>query len=133
LLFTLALSLVSAIVFGLVPAMRAADLDVNEDLKEGTRGGKSAARGQRTRRVLVVAELALSVMLLVAAGLLIRSFARLQQVAPGFNARQVLTLELTMTGRKYGEVQTVLEIYRRLWERLARLPGVIASGGISAL
>jgi putative ABC transport system permease protein len=133
LLFTLALSIVSAIVFGLVPAMRAADFDLNEDLKEGTRGGTSGARSQRMRRMLVVAELALSVMLLVAAGLLIRSFARLQQVAPGFNARQVLTLELTMTGRKYGDVHAVLETYRRLWERLARLPGVIASGGVSAL
>jgi predicted permease len=133
LLFTLTLSVVSAVVFGLVPAMRAADLDLNEDLKEGTRGGTSGARSQRTRRMLVVAELALSVMLLVAAGLLIRSFARLQQVAPGFNARQVLTLELTMTGRRYGDVQVVLETYRRLWERFARLPGVSASGGVSAL
>src|SRR5262245_20300689 len=133
LLFTLALSIVSAIVFGLVPAMRAADFDLNEDLKEGTRGGTSGARSQRTRRMLVVAELALSVMLLVAAGLLIRSFARLQQVTPGFNARQVLTLELTMTGRKHADVQAVLETYRRLWERFARLPGVTASGGISAL
>jgi predicted permease len=131
--FTLVLSIVSAIVFGLVPAMRAADFDLNEDLKEGVRGGTSGARSTKTRRMLVVAELALSVMLLIGAGLLVRSFVRLQQVSPGFNARQVLTLELTMTGRKYGDVPAVLETYRQLWERLARLPGVTASGGVSAL
>jgi predicted permease len=131
--FTLALSLASAIVFGLVPALRAADLDLHEHLKEGTRGATLGARGQRTRRLLVVTELALSVMLLIGAGLLVRSFARLQQVPPGFTADNVLTLELTMTGRKYGDVQVVLETYRQLWQRLARLPGVTASGGVSAL
>jgi len=83
--------------------------------------------------MLVVVELALSVMLLIAAGLLVRSFVRLQQVPPGFNARQVLTLELTMTGRKYNDVPAVLETYRQLWQRLARLPGVTATGGVSAL
>jgi predicted permease len=131
--FTLALSLASAIVFGLVPALRAADLDLNEHLKEGTRGATLGARGQRTRRLLVVAELALSVMLLIGAGLLVRSFARLQQVPPGFTADNVLTLELTMTGRKYGDVQIVLDTYRQLWQRFARLPGVTSSGGVSAL
>ena len=133
LLFTLALSLASAIVFGLVPAMRAVDLDLNEHLKDGNRGATLGGRGQRTRRMLVVAELALSVMLLIGAGLLVRSFARLQQVPPGFNAGHVLTLELTMTGRKYGDAQVVLETYRQLWDRFARLPGVTASGGVSAL
>jgi predicted permease len=131
--FTLTLSLASAIGFGLVPALRAADLDLNEHLKEGTRGATLGARGQRTRRLLVVAELALSVMLLIGAGLLVRSFARLQQVPPGFTADNVLTLELTMTGRKYSDVQVVLETYRLLWQRFARLPGVTASGGVSAL
>ena len=81
-------------------------------------------RGQNLRRLLVVAELALSVMLLIGAGLLIRSFARLQQVSPGFNPRNVLTLELTMSGRKYNDAHAVLETYRQLWERLAALPGV---------
>jgi predicted permease len=131
--FTLALSLASAIVFGLVPALRAADLDLNEHLKEGARGATLGARGQRTRRLLVVAELALSVMLLIGAGLLVRSFARLQQVPPGFTADNVLTLELTMTGRRYSDAQIVLETYRQLWQRVARLPGVTSSGGVSAL
>jgi hypothetical protein len=86
-------------------------------------------RGQNIRRLLVVAELALSVMLLVGAGLLIRSFARLQQVSPGFNATNVLTLELAMTGRQYESAERVLKTYRHLWERLGSLPRVTAAGG----
>jgi predicted permease len=137
LLFTLALSLLSAILFGLVPALRLGVLDLNQNLKDGSRGsagiGALWGRGQRTRRVLVVAELALSVMLLAGAGLLIRSFARLQHVPPGFNADNVLTLELTMNGRRYTDVQHVLDTYRDLWARLGRLPGVTAAGAVSAL
>jgi predicted permease len=71
--------------------------------------------------------------LLVAASLLVRSFARVQQVPPGFNPRNVLTFELTMTGRRYANPPAVLETYRQLWERLSRLPGVTAAGGVSAL
>jgi predicted permease len=85
------------------------------------------------RRLLVIAELALSVVLLVGAGLLIRSFVRLQQVTPGFNASNVLTLELTMTGRKYADVERVLETYKQLWTRLGSLPGVRNAGGVSML
>ena len=83
--------------------------------------------------MLVGGEIALSVVLLVAAGLLVRSFARVQQVPPGFNPRDVLTFELTMTGPRYKEPPVVLETYRQLWQRLARLPGVTAAGGVSAL
>ena len=67
-------------------------------------------------------------MLLIGAGLLIRSFARVQEVAPGFNPSGVLTLELTMTGRKYNDASAILEAYRQLWERLEAVPGVTASG-----
>jgi putative ABC transport system permease protein len=137
LLFTLAISIVSGLVFGLAPALRLSRLDVTGSLKDADRGsaGTSAVwgRGQNLRRLLVVAELALSVMLLIGAGLLIRSFAHLQQVSPGFSADSVLTLELTMTGRKYNDAETVLQAYRSLWERLARLPGVTAVGGVTAL
>jgi predicted permease len=83
--------------------------------------------------MLVVSELALSVVLLIGAGLLIRSFARLQDVAPGFDPRGVLTFELTMTGQRYGDGPAVLGAYRRLWERLDPLPGVTASGGVTSL
>ena len=85
-------------------------------------------RGQNLRRLLVIAELALSVMLLIGAGLLIRSFWRLQQVSPGFNADRVLTLELTMTGPRYAESERVLATYRDLWSRLTAIPGATARG-----
>jgi predicted permease len=90
-------------------------------------------RGQNLRRRLVSAELALALMLLVGAGLLVRSFAKLQQVPPGFNPNNTLTLELTLTGRKYADPQVAVETYRRLWERLAGLPGVASAGSVSAL
>jgi predicted permease len=133
--FTLIVSVLSGLAFGLGPALRLSRLDVHGHLKDAVRGSAGAlwGRGQRLRRVLVVAELALSVMLLVGAGLLIRSFARLQNVSPGFDPAGVLTLELTLTGRKYNDVESVLETYRLLWERLSRLPGVSAAGGVTAL
>jgi predicted permease len=137
LLFTLGVSLLSGIVFGLAPAMRLSGLDLHGSLKDASRGasGTSAVwgRGHNLRRVLVVSELALSVMLLIGAGLLVRSFMRLQQVPPGFDPTNVLTLELTMTGRKYAEPQAALETYRLFWQRLGQLPGVRAAGGVSAL
>src|SRR5262245_22496183 len=135
--FTFAASMVSGVIFGLVPAIRLSRLDLHDSLKDASRGAAGASavwgRGQNVRRLLVVAELALSVMLLIGAGLLIRSFAHLQNVSPGFDPSNVLTLELTMTGRKYNDADTVLNTYRQLWERLARLPGVSAAGGVTAL
>jgi predicted permease len=135
--FTLAASIVSGLLFGIVPALRAGRVDVNDGLRDAGRGssGTSAvwARGNGTRRTLVAAELALAVVLLVGAGLLVRSFAQLQRVWPGFNASQVLTFELTMTGRRYADANVVIDTYRRLSERLEALPGVRAAGAVSAL
>ncbi len=136
-LFTFLLSLVSGALFGLAPALRVSGLDLNGTLKDASRGsaGTSAVwgHGNNLRRLLVVAETALCVMLLIGAGLLIRSFERLQSVSPGFNARKVLTLELTLSGPKYKDPQVVLATYRDLWNRLERLPGVTASGAVTAL
>jgi predicted permease len=138
LLFTLLLSVVCGILFGLAPALRLAGRDAQDDLQEAARGsaGGSAVwgRGNNLRKLLVVFELAASVVLMVVAGLLIRSFARIQNVAPGFNAANVLTLELKMSGARYdGKGPLVERSYRDLWERLERLPGVSASGGTSSL
>jgi predicted permease len=137
LLFTVLLSVCSGILFGLVPALRVSRLDLNSTLKDASRGsaGTSAVwrHGNNVRRLLVVSELALSVVLLIGAGLLIRSFARLQNVAPGFNAQNVLTFDLTMTGKKYGDKQAILNTYRQLWDRLEHIPGVSASGGVTSL
>ncbi len=137
LLFTLLLSLASGILFGLAPALRVSRLDLNATLKDASRGsaGTSAVwgRGNNLRQLLVVSELALSVVLLIGAGLLIRSFARLQEVSPGFNPRGVLTFDLTMTGQRYNDKQAVLNTYRQLWERLENSPGAIAAGGVTSL
>ncbi len=137
LLFTLALSVFSGILFGLAPVLRAFRLDLISLLKDADRGsaGTSAlwGRGNNIRRLLVVFELAVSIVVLIAAGLLVRSFERLQNVPPGFNPAGLLTFQLTMTGKRYEDRQVVLNAYRQLWERLEHLPGVTASGGITAL
>jgi hypothetical protein len=137
LLFTLLLSVFSGILFGLAPALRVSRIDLNSTLKDASRGSVGAhamwGRGNNLRRLLVVCELALSVVLLIGAGLLIRSFARLQSVPPGFNPQNVLTFDLTMTGQKYADKQITLNTYRQFWERLEHLPGVSASGGITSL
>jgi len=137
LLFTLLLSIFSGILFGLAPALRVSRIDLNTTLKDANRGSSGASavwgRGNNMRRLLVVSELALSVVLLIAAGLLIRSFARLQNVAPGFNPRNVLTFELALNGQRYGDKQTIENTYRQLWTALEQIPGAVAAGGITAL
>ncbi len=136
LLFTLAVSVAAGVIFGIVPAFRVTSATV-DGLKDASRGtsesGALWGRGQNLRRLLVITELALSVMLLIGAGLLIRSFGRLQQVSPGFNADRVLTLELTLTGPRYAETERVLATYRDLWSRLTAMSGVRRAGGVSML
>ena len=136
-LFALLLSLLSGILFGLSPALRISRLDLNSTLKDAGRGAVGTrsvwGRGISVRGLLVVSELALSVVLLIGAGLLIRSFARLQDVLPGFNPRGVLTFDLTLTRPKYSDEQTILNAYRQVWERLERLPGAKAAGGVTSL
>jgi len=133
--FAFAVSLTSGVLFGLVPAIRASRSDLTDALKQAGRGASdvAAGRGHRTRSALVVGELALAVLLLIGAGLLVRSFANLQGVAPGFNPRGVLSFALQLAGPQYAGGQPVLATYKRVWERLDRVPGVRASGGCSAL
>jgi len=137
LVFTFVLSLISGAVFGLVPALRVSRFDLHTTLKDANRGtaGASAVwgRGHNMRRMLVISELALCVMLLIGAGLLIRSFAHLENVSPGFNPHHVLTLELTMSAPKYKDPKAVIATYRELWSRLEGLPGVTASGAVTSL
>lgn len=135
--FTFLVSMCSGILFGLAPALRVARIDLVTHLKSTSRGWAGAigprGHGNNLRRILVISELALSLMLLIGAGLLLRSFALLEKVSPGFNPANVLTLELTMTGDKYKDPQLVRATYRQLWDRLERLPGVTAAGGVSSL
>jgi predicted permease len=137
LLFTLLLSVFSGILFGLAPALRVSRIDLNATLKDAGRGSAGTSsvwgRGNNVRRLLVVSELALSVVLLIAAGLLLRSFAQLQSVAPGFNPKNVLTFELALNGQRYGDGQIRLNTYRQLWNALGQIPGVTAAGGITSL
>jgi predicted permease len=137
LLFTIGASIASGVLFGLAPALRIGALDVNDGLKESARGASVAnsvwGRGNNGRRVLVAAEVALAVVLLVGAGLLIRSFVRLQQVWPGFESNQVLTFELGLNGRRYQDPAVAVELHRQMIERIGRLPGIAAVGSVSAL
>ena len=138
LLFALFISLISGTIFGLAPALRISHIDLNFALKEGGRGDAGAGamwgRGKSLRKSLVVSELALAVLLLIGATLLIRSFANLQSVSPGFNPKNVLTMELTMTGDRYRLDQTaVLSTYKQIMDQLARLPGVQSVGAITSL
>ena len=133
--FTLATALLSGVLFGLMPAVRLSRVNLADALKQAGRGATDAAFGHahRARRLLVVGELALSVMLLIGAGLLVRSLASLQNVDPGFKPRGVLSFGLQLAGRQYNGPQVVLSTYKEIWERLDRLPGVRASGGCTAL
>ena len=137
LLFTLLISVAAGILFGLAPALRVARVNFLSTLKDSERGSAGASamwgRGNNLRRLLVIAELAISVVVLIVAGLLLRSFVRLQHVAPGFNPSNVLTLELTMSGDKYKDPQVVRSTYHQLWQRLERLPGAVSAGGVSLL
>jgi predicted permease len=128
--FTFAVTALTGVLFGLAPAMRSSRVSLSETLKEG--GRSMAGSGHhRLRNLLVIAEIALSLVLLIGAGLLIRSFIRVQQVEPGFAPRNVLSLRLTTAGTAY-EARSLI-FYQQLWERIRRLPGVESAGGVSAL
>jgi predicted permease len=137
LLFTFVLSVASGVLFGLAPLWSTRRADPVEALKSGGRssadGGSLWGRGHRLRRVLVIAELALALMLVAGAGLLVRSVAGLRDVDPGFDARGVLSFEVAMTGRRYPDGPSVARTYHELWPRLEALPGVRAAGGVTAL
>jgi putative ABC transport system permease protein len=132
-LFTLAVSIVTGIVFGLVPAWQASKPDLNEGLKESGRGSSGGPRGQRVRAALVVTEIALSLVLLVGAGLMIRSFSRLLAVDPGFKSDNVLAAFVSLPVPKYPQRQAQVAFFDRLIDRLRNIPSVSAAGIVSDL
>jgi len=126
--FTFGISLFTGIVFGLVPALRASRLDLNDVLREGGRSGVgTSAFGlghQQLRKLLISAEIALSLVLLIGAGLLIRSYQRITSANPGFDPQNVLSFRVALPGFKYKSPDEVIAFYKRLEDRLAALPGV---------
>ena len=110
-----------------MPALQASKLDVSGSLKQGGRTGEGNRRTS-ARSLLLIGEVALSLMLLVGAGLLIKSFLRLQEVKPGFNPQNVLTASISLPGAKYKENPQRAQFYRTLIERLKALPGVQSVG-----
>jgi putative ABC transport system permease protein len=123
LLFTLLVSVVTGVVFGLAPAVQAARTDLNGALKDGSRSATGLI-GQRLRSALVVVEIAMALILLTGAGLMIKSFWRLQQVEPGFNTSNLLSLELTLPASRYPDEKARETLYNRVQEGIASIPGV---------
>ena len=131
LLFTLFISIVTGLVFGILPSLQAARLDLNTALKESSRGSVGVAQ-QRLRNTLVISEVALSLVLLAGAGLMIKSFWRLQQVDPGFDPNNLLSIEVTLPEAKYQEPARRSAFFSDALARIAALPGVKAAEVISS-
>ena len=124
LVFTFGVAVLTGILFGLAPALRISRIDLNEVLKEGGRRAVSGRTANRTRKLLVVSEIALSLILLVGAGLLVRSYQRILNAHPGFNPHNVLSLRLALTNTKYPKPETITPFFRDVIERLNRLSEV---------
>jgi predicted permease len=131
--FTLLISLATGLLFGLAPAIRTMKENLVDALKDGIRGGSEATVKNRTRSLLVVFESAIAVMLLIAAGLLIRSLVALQKVDPGFDPNNVLTLRVDLPRQKYNTPEKASNFFEQLETRVAGLPGVEAVGLITDL
>jgi putative ABC transport system permease protein len=131
--FTLLVSLSTGVLFGLAPALRTMKLNLSESLKEGGRTGSEGAHRNRTRSVLVVLETAVAVVLLIGAGLLVRSLLRLQEVSPGFDAQNVLTMSVDLPRAKYDTPEKSANFFSDLEGRLASLPGMESVGLVSEL
>jgi hypothetical protein len=131
--FTLAISILTGVVFGLAPALRAAHVDLTASLKaggKGSLGGGLSIRHDKLRGALVIAELAISLPLLVGAGLLVRSFVRLANVPPGFNPQHVVSMNVGAYGPQFKDPTTRVQFYQELAERIRHLPGVTSTGAV---
>jgi len=121
------------ILFGLAPALQISKTDVQESLKESGRGASSGRRHNRLRNLLIVGEVALSVVLLVGAGLLFRSFLQLRSVNTGFTSQQLLTVRLSPAGSNYRRDADFIAFYSQAMQRVSAIPGVEAVGAINTL
>ncbi|HTS87663.1 MAG TPA: ABC transporter permease [Gemmatimonadales bacterium] len=131
--FALGLSVVTGLLFGLAPAIRVSRSSLQETLKEGGRGAAGDRGGLALRRGLVIATVALALLLLVGAGLLLKSFARLVGVDPGFQPARMLTFNLALPTAKYPSDTVQAQVWERITDQLAAVPGVVSVGGTSVM
>jgi putative ABC transport system permease protein len=131
--FTVLISGATGLAFGLVPARKTSELDLNQQLKEGGWSTGGSIGRNRLHDVLLVAEVGLAMVLLVGAGLMIQSFARLQEVNPGFDPDHLLTFEMTLAGAQYPNGEQQEHFFHEALERIRALPGVIGAGATTAL
>jgi putative ABC transport system permease protein len=131
--FTLAISLLTGLIAGLVPAFRATKTNLNDALKQGLGRTDADSGGSRTRSLLVVSEIALSLVLLTGAGLMIRSMSRLRDVDPGLDSHNVLTMSLELSRVKYAQSVQQVAFFDQLLQRVRGLPGVESAGAIDSL
>lgn len=131
--FTLGLSVITGLLFGLAPVFQTRRWSFNESLKEGTRGSSAGRRRVNTRRLLVISEVALALMLLVGGGLMVRSFGRLRAVDPGFNPHNLLTLTVSLAGSAHSTRPKRVAFFSELLPRIESLPGVQSVSAINHL
>ena len=131
--FTLGVSLLTGIIFGLVPALEATRFNLQESLKEGGKNIGGSSRSHRFRNLFVITQVSLALILLVGAGLLLKSLNRLQSVDPGFNAKNLLTMRVSLPMRKYDTERKRIDFFRNAVEQLHAIPGVEAVGATSFL
>jgi predicted permease len=131
--FTLIISVLTGLLFGMAPALQSLKINLNESLKEGGRAASCGKRQRQTRGALVVAEVALALALLLGAGLLMRSFLKLQNTDPGFNPEGVLTMSVVLPGARYAYGAPQISFLQRMVERVSALPSVRSAGVTSDL
>jgi putative ABC transport system permease protein len=131
--FTLGISVFTGLLFGVVPALQTSRSNLHETLKEGGRSGSADVAGHTMRRGLVVGEVALALTLLIGAGLLIKSVAKLQHVTPGFDADRLLTFDLSLPNAKYPNDTVRQQFFTAMIERINHVPGVVVAGGTSTM
>ncbi len=131
--FSLLISIATGLIFGLVPALQASKPDMNEALKEGSRSASGSIWRNKTRSMFVIAEVAICLVLLIGAGLMIKSFAKLISVSPGFNPENVLAMNVALSSSRYRGSEQVAAFYQRALERVSSVPGVQSAAATTGL
>src|ERR1700722_9250218 len=131
--FTLLVALVTAVIFGLAPAIQVVRSELYESLKEGSRGSTGGRRSHFTRSILIVSEVAFSLLLLVGAGLLVRSFALMMSEDLGFNPSKLMTMQVFLPEKHYSSTQSIVNFDNSVVDRVSALPGVVSASAVNFL